>query len=300
MKLIIFFFTLTFACAAAQAQDGRQAAYMIPPKVYVGDRASLVVPLQGFSANGNSANGNVEIPPARIPRSPDIDIYRVAIDRRPGGSRLTVEFSAFAPGILELPPLEIAGEVFSGLAVEISSILEPGETNALLSGPARPLAIPGTSLLVYGTLASAVVSLLLALWALLWGRRQVKDWAAAWKRRRLLVSMLGIEKRLRKALAKGNAPIELLDTLTGEFRAFLACYSGVNFRSMTAMEIGRLETAGGLTVIAGGGALGGFFGRCDEMRYSSREIDGGEALAVFDETKSLLVKIQRAGRGKAP
>jgi len=266
----------------AFAQNRQQDAYMIPSKVYVGDRASLALPLPGIVAD---AQINSE-----ISALPDIIIHHVSLERRPGGSLLIVEFSAYTPGVLELPPIVIAGEIFSGLKVEISSILAADESDTVLSGPALPLAVPGTSLLIYGTLSAVILLILLTIWVMLWGRRRMKGWLAAWKRRRLLVSMLGTEKRLRKALAKGVPRRDILDILSTEFRVFLAGFTGENFQAMTAGEIGRLED-----MVEGEGMnrgfLGGFFSHCDEVRFSGVEIDGEQTLAMLGDLRRFLAGI---------
>jgi len=281
---------MLLCCTAAFAQDwqhtNRYGAYMVPSKVYVGDRASLMLPLPGIT-------GHEEINARLIPSSPDIDIHHVAIERRPGGSFLKIEFSAYTPGILELPPFDIGGKIFSGLTVEISSILESGESGMVLSGPALPLAIPGTSLLIYGTISAGILLMLLIIWALFRGRTQMKVWLAALKRRWLLISMMDMEKRLRKALAKGTACRNILDVLSTEFRNFLACFTGENCRAMTAVEIGRLGES-----IPDSEFLGKFFSRCDGIRFSGDEISGDETLAMLGDLKSFLVTLSRSMRGK--
>ena len=289
--LALFFLMLALACAPAFSQDRRDGAYMVPPRVFVGDQASFVLPLPGFPVQAD-----VELSRERIPPSPEIDIYRVVLERRPGGNRLVVEFAAYAPGTLTLPPISIAGEVFSGLAIEISSILEPGESGRVLSGPAQPLAIPGTSLLIYGTIFASILALLLALWIVLWGRRQMKDWLEAWKLRRLLVSMWRIEKRLRRDLAKGLARREILDRLSIEFRSFLSYFSGKNCRAMTALEFDRAAFFEEYPSAPSGEFLGGFFGRCDGIRFSGGEIDDSAALALLADVKSFLKTLDQAMR----
>jgi hypothetical protein len=281
---ILFFLLLVGICTTAFAQNYRNAR-TIPPKVYIGDRASLVLSLPG------STDNDVEIPFAMIPVSQDIDIYRVALERRPSGSRLVIEFSAYIPGHLELPTFEIDSEIFNELGIEISSILDSGISGTVLSGPALPLAVPGTSLLVYGTISLVLLSGLLCLWVLFWGRRRMNEWITTWKRRRLLVSMLRIEKRLRKALTRGNPGREILDSLSVEFRSFLAWYTGDNCRAMTAVEFGKpgsLEQSYGLPV---GEFVGEFFKRCDSLRFSGSEIIDEDALAIFDDLKRYLAEV---------
>jgi len=261
-------------------------AYMVPSKVYVGDRASLMLPIQGVV-------GNKEISLVHIPSSPDIEIHRVGLERRPGGSFLNIEFSAYTPGTLELPPFEIAGKIFSGVTIEISSILEPGESGTVLSGPALPLAIPGTSLLIYGAISAGILLMLLTIWVLFRGRAQVKGWLAALKRRWLLVSMLDMEKRLRKTLARGAACREILDVLSIEFRNFLACFTGENYRAMTAVEISHIKDT-----VTDSEFLGGFFSRCDGIRFSGGEISGDETLELLGDLRSFLRTLGRAMRRK--
>jgi len=272
-------------------------AYMVPSKVYVGDRASLVLPLPGIA-------GNKELNIMQVPfYSPDIDIHHVVLERRPTGNFLKIEFSAYTPGILELPPFDIGGEIVNGLTVEISSILESGESGMVLSGPALPLAIPGTSLLIYGTISAGILLMLLTIWVLFRGRTQIKGWLAAWKRRWLLVSMLDTEKNLRKALTRGNAQgatcRQILDTLTIEFRNFLACFTGENCRAMTAVEIGRLkDREGGGGSVPDGEFLGKFFSRCDGIRFSGAEISNDEILAMLGDLRHFLVTLGRFMRRK--
>ncbi|MCL1835953.1 MAG: hypothetical protein FWG46_00235 [Treponema sp.] len=266
---------------------------MIPSKVFVGDRASLVLELKGLA--GLPAE---EINPTRLPSSPNIDIHRAALERRPNGNRLTIEFSAYAPGILELPSVSIGGETFSGLTVEISSILEADTMGMVLSNPALPLAIPGTSLLLYGTIGAAVLALLLILWTLVWGRRQMKDWIEAWKRWQLVLAMWRIEKRLRRDMARGSAEREILDTLSAEFRSFLSYFSGKSCRAMTACEFDGVVFFEEYHSVPGGEFLGSFFNRCDGIRFSGSEIGNDAAQSLLGEIRSFLRTLDRAMRKK--
>jgi len=289
------FIVCALLCITAYAQDrqhiNKYGAYMVPSKVYVGDRASLMLPLSGVT-------GHEEIDTRLIPSSPDIDIHHVALERRPGGSFLKIEFSAYTPGILELPPFDILGKYFSGLNIEISSILEPGEEGMVLSGPALPLAIPGTSLLIYGSISAGILLIMLTIWVLFRGRAQVKGWLTAWKRGWLLITMIDMERRLRKALAKETSCREILDILSTEFRNFLACFTGENCRAMTAMEIGRLSGGGG-GAVPDSKFLGNFFSRCDGIRFSGAEISNDETLAMLGDLRRFLTALGRTMRGKA-
>jgi hypothetical protein len=259
-------------------------AYLVPPKVYVGDRASLVLPLPGLAAD-------VKINLEHTTSSADLVIHQVTLERRPSGSFLTIEFSAYTPGTLELPPIEVGGKVFEGLKVEISSILSTDESGMVLSGPAPPLALPGTSLLVYGTISAAILLMLLAIWSMVWGRKRINGWLATWKRKRLIVSMLMTERRLNKALARGVSCRAILDVLSAEFRSFLTQLTGENCRAMTAAEIGLLKTTGEENM--NGAFLGTFFNNCDALRFSGNEINGNETLAMLGDLKGFVQTLDK-------
>jgi hypothetical protein len=268
--------------SAVFAQDRNTSAFTVPPKVYVGDRASLIIPLPGFTVKEDSETASAILADVISP-SIDIEIHRALIERRPVGSRLTVEFTAYATGILELPPIVIAGEVFSGLKVEISSVLEKGASGAVLSGPAPPLAIPGTSLLVYGTIISILCCLSLSFWALFWGRKRIKGWLAEWEKKRLIIGMRKVEKRLRKTLIRGDDTCRnILDALSREFRGFLSHFTGESCRAMTASEFANTELRIDREF------LKDFFRNCDGIRFGGCEINRNDAMSMLDDLKQFL------------
>ena len=290
LPILLFIFT----AAAALAQDQQQTAYMIPPQVSVGDRANLLLPLPGFFNEGDE-----DIIGEQLYYSADIDIHQVVLERRLGGNRLLIEFTAFRPGIIELPAIEAGGEVFYGLRVEIRSVLDAGDSERVMSGPAGPLAIPGTSFLVYGSISAMVAALLLVLWAMLWGRRQTSYLFEVWKRWRLLTAMWGIEKRLRKALARGSAKREILDRLSGEFRTFLSYYTGKNCRAMTASDFDRCVVFEGYSKAPDNELLGRFFSRCDWIRFRGSEIGSKETQELLTELRIFLTILSRTKREAA-
>jgi len=282
--------TLLFAlvCAAGFAQDRNAEAFIVPSTVYVGDRAALILPLPGFALKENPETASVVTAAVASP-SNDLEIHRALLERRPVGSRLTIEFTAYAPGILELPPIVIAGETFNGLKIEISSILE----SKVLSDPAPPLAIPGTSLLVYGTLTAILCFLSAAFWVMFWGRTRIKGWLEAWEKKRLLKGMMGIEKHLRRTLVKGDDTCRnILDALSGEFRLFLSRFTGERCQAMTAVEFANTELKLNREF------LEDFFRRCDGIRFGGGEISGKNAVSMLDDIKQFLAALKSAQHDK--
>jgi hypothetical protein len=89
---------------------------------------------------------------------------------------------------------------------------------------------------------------------------------------------------------------------------------------MTSAELGRLSSlakrpakdldpeakaagldpqaeAAGLSLL-GGNFLGGFFRRCDDLRFSGAEILKDELVSILEELKQFLYMLDRAERGK--
>ncbi|MDR0315771.1 MAG: hypothetical protein LBH97_02600 [Treponema sp.] len=284
-------------------------SYLVPQIVYVGDRATLILPFTSIHVAG-ARETSIALDPNFFPFSADIEFYRIMVEHRSSGSRLVVEFSAYAPGILELPPIEIDGELFTGIKIEITSIIGSGESGAVLSGPALPLAIPGTSLLIYGTMSAAILILLLVLWLRLRGRGFLKGWIDKWRRKQLIISMSAIEKRLRRALLKKDEnQRDILNTLSGEFRAFLSFFTGENCRAMTAREIGHIpqgsliqwqpDAADDAYRELSGHFLEYFFYRCDSLRFSGSEIQRDDTLAMLGDLRRFLVALDRAAKIKS-
>jgi len=270
-------YLLFVICYFGYAQDRNADAFLVPSRVFVGDRASLILPLPGFAVQEDSETASIVSP------ADDLDIHRAFLERRPVGSRLTVEFTAYAPGVLQLPSIVIAGEIFSGLTIEISSVLEQDAMGKVLSDPAPPLAIPGTSLLVYGTIISILFCLSLAFWVLFWGRKNIKNWLAAWEKRRLLNGMRNVEKRLRRTLARGDDTYRnILDALSMEFRGFLSRFTGEQCRAMTAVEFADSELRMDREF------LKDFFKRCDGVRFSGAEINRKDILVMLNDLKRFL------------
>jgi hypothetical protein len=279
------------------------APWLIPRTVYVGDRAQLVVPLTWFPQGGTP--GAVPVPAA----GEDIVIHRTELERWDGDWALVVEFTPSATGVLELPPLEAGGNLYGGLKVTIASVLDEGPgagAPAALSGLASPLAAPGTSFFIYGTLAGIIAVLIAALGGRLWVRRHLKALTLRWRRRRLIFSMRRIGRRLEKTLGEGDwSPDSLgerLDYLCGEFRTFLGLFTLRRCQSMTAGELGEIPALTGPAwpglPVPGGAFLGPFFRRCDDLRYGGGGTEG-DLRDILEKLRTFLDGLDRAERAGA-
>jgi hypothetical protein len=285
--------------------------YLIPQTIYVGDRAVLAIPLDAdtdlpeftiweddiWALAGASASPGF---PKGLTGLTDLQIHRITLDRHGGNHRLLIEFTAWSPGQLELPAFEIGGVSFSGLYIEVSSILAGDKNAFLLSPPASPLAVPGSSLLIYGTMAGGILVLLVVLWAGIWGRKNFGKWIRKWKRRRLIRSLSGMEKRMRRHFLKGQKEDNeaMVNYLSAEFRKFLSIFTGQDCKAMTAGELGKLPPLGNDDAILTGSFLGAFFRCCDDLRFSGAKIAAGEILPLLEDLKLFAEKLDRAEKGK--
>jgi len=265
-------------------QNAQQAALLIPNVVYVGDPAVLVLPLPAAIANSEDIVLTPQSP--GIPKDPDIDFHRVILERRVTGSRLLIEFTAFVPGYIQLPVIEIGGGHYSGLSVTINSVIDSRKPLEL-SGYASSLAMPGTALIIYGALAVFALILILLIWFILKGRTFIHIWIEKWKRLRLFTFIRNMERNLQKTLIKGGDKRVILDKISDTFREFLSVLTKINCRSMTAREFTALPEK----LIYNGSFLKDFFSRCDRLRFSGEDVSLRDVSGLLVDLRLYIQKL---------
>jgi hypothetical protein len=299
---IFFILIYTALCGIAHAQD--TGAYLVPRRIFIGDPAILVLPLPGLSSSANSSSrGQSSYEIVLTPLSPDfplhanIDFHKITLERHPGGSRLIIDFTAFAPGILELPVIEIGGERFSGLTVTVNSIID-SRSSVELSMPASSLAMPGTALMLYGTMTAIIIFILLAIWFVFKGRVLLQKFSEKWKLWRLFISIKITEKRLHRAVLKGANKRLIINKLSDETRVFLSILSGYNCRAMTAREFMELPFDNLKIKENDLLFLPNFFRRCDKLRFSGVFIISDEVLQLLADLHGFVVMLEKARKEK--
>jgi hypothetical protein len=291
---ILFIFILT---CAAHAQN--RGAYLIPRQIYVGDPASFVLPLPASSQNEDFVINFYDID--LLPSDANIDFHRIILERRTTGSRLIIEFTPFASGVLELPVIEIGGDIFSGFAVTVNSLID-SRSAPVLSPAASALAIPGTAVMLYGSMGAIVFLILLALWFAFKGRSALAKLGEKLKRRRLFKSIKNTETRLYRAVLKGAEKRKILDELSRGFKNFLSVLTGNNCRAMTAREF--IELFSGLPQEIFSSQedsayfLGSFFRRCDVLRFSGSDIDGQAIINLLSELHKFICALENKEKEK--
>ena len=292
-RKISFLFYLFIISAISYAQNNEvsgSAAYLIPRQIFVGDPATLVLPLP--QAEQNKPDIVITSPSEYLPSDPNIDFHRIILERRTVGSRLLIEFTPFVPGILEFPVIEIEDEYFTELFINVNSLIDE-KVSPVLSGAASALAIPGTALMLYGSLTAVVVVLLLVFLFLVKGRTFLRKFIEKWKRRALFGAMRKTAKRLHKEIFKGSDKRIILDKLSDEFRSFLSDLTGNNCRAMTAGEFENIH-ASFAKQEEDESSLVTFFRSCDELRFSGESINSNDLFGMLDDMKHFLAVMESA------
>jgi len=299
MKKYYFFILFIFLIICSlHAQNG--SAYLIPRQIYVGDPASFVLPLPASEQNEDFVITSYD--KNMLPSDPNIDFHRVILERRITGSRLIVEFTPFAAGVLTLPGIEIGDEYFFGLTVTVNSLIDL-RSDPVLSASAPALAIPGTAAMLYCSMAGIVIFILLGFWFIFRGRAVISKMRKKWKRLRIFKSMKNTEKRLYKALSKGAEKREVLDNLSNEFKAFLSILTEKDCRAMTAREFIEFffQLPKDLFAAQEDTAyfLGSFFRKCDELRFSGSDIDVKAIFHLLSELHLFTCSLEKSEKDRA-
>jgi hypothetical protein len=290
-RLLCALFVLPLFPIFPQTPPKGAEPYTIPQTIFVGDQGRLALPLgPAFAALEATV-----IQGPLLPRSRDLTINRVELERRGGTLTLLVDFQAYVPGVVTLPPIEIASHTFTGLEATISSILSVERQGMALSAPAEPLAAPGTAALIYGVILSLLLLLLILTLGSVWGKTRLRDLAGRLRRRRALRAVGRTLKRLRAA--PPGADMVIPETLSRDFRVLLEVLTGINCRAMVPGEFHALDSPDSAEAPRPE-VLAGLFRRCDELRFSGEAIEREAALALLEEFRTLADLLEAMERDK--
>ena len=281
---------------ALHAQSAQ--AHLIPQTIFVGDSARLVVPL-----DSSFLGVRAFVREDNFPIAPNFVIRRIELERRGNAARLLIDFTAYAPGSFTLPPLDF---LFSGtdvpelgeLHVQVTSILDP--SMMMLSEPALPLSVPGTSLLVYGSIIAILVLLLAITAVMIWGRRTVQHFWQQLRQRHRIRAMLTFLHRLGSEanVAQNNRYAEFISMLCEEFREFLTAFSGLNCRSLSAKEflqvqIFAIEGENGESAHAelAPAVLSSIFRTWDTLRFSGKSVQSGDFKEALQTAETFVLAL---------
>lgn len=274
-------------------------AVQLPQRIFVGDPGRLLISLgQEFAG----VQAFVLNSPEDMPETTDdLLINRIEMDRRGGNIRLVIDFIPFAPGLIQLPPIELTSQdgsvlTLTGLTVHVTSVLGPSDTT--LSEPASGLAMPGTGLLVFGSIFLIILVLFLGIGGSIWGRRNFRDFWERLRRRHLLYNMKKFLRKLRQKTTtdKNESPMFYLNILAAETREFLSLFTGHNCHSLTAGEFLHLPL--NPAALHGQEHLCRLFRNWDTMRFSGKSINMQDILFSLDETEGFIAILDMAEKGE--
>jgi hypothetical protein len=272
------FFLLPLIAHAADAP------YLIPQIVFVGDRASLIVPL-------GSADTNVQPKTIDLPETPDdVVLHNITLEQRKGGAmQLVIEFTAYRPGDIAFPVIRVPGlSDVTGLKTTIASLLEP--SSMTLSAPAAPLLAPGTASLIYGSVTVIILFLIFGIgMRLFWTNRFINVRKNLLRRYLLIHIKLCIAKLRKQAEKHDGADGAVLDLLSAEFRRFLTRFTGIDCLAMSAAEFAGLDHGIPLSVM---------FRRWDTFRFNVERASHADITGALDDAYAYVNDLKATAHGE--
>jgi hypothetical protein len=269
--------------AIIAGEGNPEGAFLIPQTVFVGDEGRLVVPLPPnlplsvFRSVPAGTKGPVVIT-SGLPSDDDIIVKRIEIDRETG--RLSLDFVAFRPGVVDVPPVPVAG--VPRLTVSIASILERSGYSTVLSPPQKSLAAPGTFALIIGMATVLFVLAALAGIAVSYGPRHFKrllEKIRVWFLRRKAKRAI---RAVENALIGGRIGTkEGVAVVNKAFRGFLSAFYRKNYASYSAEDFLTDKTFPDEAVYR-------IFSGYDRLRFSQASIEWEAVSAVAQETMSYI------------
>jgi hypothetical protein len=205
-----------------------------------------------------------------------------------------VDFRIYTPGTHTLPTLWVGGYVFNGLEVQVASILEDENTQALvLSEPAPPMTVPGSLSVIYGAFIALVVLIVSASFFSGWGRPLVSKVRGKWRRWRTIRGTgrrlaLLVERLQGGDIMDWRLASRVLDELSGEFRNFLSFLTGKNCRSLVPREFKDLPP---LAKNFEPSFYSDIFRRCDALRFSGKRASQKETMELLQEVQSFVEEV---------
>lgn len=262
--------------------------YLIPQTVFVGDRATLVAPLGATPADFQTMS--IDTPET----SDDLVLHTMTLERKGDNVQLAIEFTAYTPGDIEFPVIRAPGfPDFTGLKVTVASILDPSAmapSSMTLSAPAPPLLAPGTTSLIYGSVAIVILLLIFGIgFRLFWTNRFVNARQKLF-RLCLVISMKSFIAKLRKQSEKcGAAHGATLDLLSAQFRRFLTRFTGIDCLAMSAAEFVRLENGTPLSIM---------FRVWDTLRFNVESVSQSDITNALDDVYNYITTLDKTAPGE--
>ena len=269
----------------------------LPPDFYVGDHVELRVHLAVPTGSKREA-------PVKMPQTQWVRVDSIRLLRNPGSVELRIQLVSYAPGIVDVPPIDLGAFTVTGLTVRTASLLTEGGTTRL-SDPKPQLLLPGTTFFL--ALLIAVLIAVPLFFLLVVGRLAPR-----------LAAMLEEHRarrpwnRLSQALTRLESAIGAVDArefyirLCEEIRRYLTSSLGRDFSSVTAREFARTaagreidaESSSSLAAILSFGDLVKFAGQPALLDERARDLGEARRCAQRLELQGRQVRAERQGSVK--
>jgi hypothetical protein len=261
--------------------------FLVPQTVFVGDAGRLVVPLAGFAHAAGQTNATMT---DRLPFNENVIIKRVEIDVR--AKQLLIDFTAFKPGVLEIPAISWGSGTWMEaielppLKVEIASILEREGYSIILSPPEKPLAAPGTFVMISGGTVACIALTVAAVFLTVNGPRHFHRFAERLRIRLLIYRTERAIQKTQYALTMGRMGTKEGITTVGEvFKSFLSAFYRKDYASYAAEDfLSDILFSGSES----GGAVYRIFATCDKLKFSPARIEPDDAKTLIEKTLSCV------------
>jgi hypothetical protein len=250
-------------------------AFLIPQTVFVGDEGRLVVPLAGSVPLNASSNVILTGP---LPFNENIVVKQVEIDVR--ANRLLIDFMAFKPGVVEIPPIETVE--LPPLTVNIASILERDGYSITLSPPENPLAAPGTFALITGGTAAFIALAALVVFLVRYGPKNFKMLFEKIRVRALVYAAKRAILKTQAALTVGR--IDAKDGITAVGKAFKTFLSALYRQNYDVYSAEDFLSDGSFS----GDEAYRIFAACDKLRFSPARIEREAAKDIAEKTLACI------------
>jgi len=277
----------------ASASSEVLSAVQVPPQVFVGDRARLVLTMVPKASVGNQSI-IIDVVD-KLPQSKALHISRLELDPHGKNPRIFVDFIPFEPGRITVPPVEIGPYLVSKQAVEVASVLESGATGMETAPLEEPLLVPGTRLLLYGTIFIGVLLVALVFAALFWGSAWYRLLQTWFQKRRVRQKLTQRLLRLEQDISQGHGPSPVdVGNLLSLLRTYMELVSGFPCLAKTGQE---------LTAEAGASPfpelvlqMGSLVTFSDALRFSGRMATLAELNQLCTDCRRLILLIEQAGK----
>ncbi|MCX7654924.1 MAG: hypothetical protein N2Z76_00150 [Treponemataceae bacterium] len=266
-----------------QNQGQGYTVQLVPSVVSVGDRARVYLTVPNPTT----------IPPERVdlkgplPKSPDLVLFRVELVPGNKFSTILIDFAAYRPGNVLLPPLIIGPFTLKNVSIPIASVLSEEKGDLVLAPYKHPLWAPGTVLFLSLVGGGALLTVGLLIGIPTRGPVILLQYREARKRKKALLSL----QRLVRALATREfLDVEDCSLLVQTLRIYLRDRAEWDCFALTTREIKHHDKVSSIEGL--GDPLVALFSLSDKIRFGDPQKKGVSPNEILPLVNMVMEKIE--------